>query len=559
MIKNKKTLIPIVSLFLWMIFITAGYVSYDVNDDASLNLISAGALGYGRQYLIYSNVLLGWVLQALFTIFPHINCYLWFYLVFNLIAIIAVCLAITDNMKLRTALFTTIGINLLMAGEFYVHLTYTKSAALYGTAGLILLLWQIKKEKRDKGYMALAYILVAIGTWARWKSFALCVPTVIGIELIDILWNVIGKKNRFSIKKYIPLFVAGAICIASILIDNVAYKMDAGWDEFRKTDNLLIEMRDNNRYVFSDAPEEFLAAGITENDFKMIKGYWMWNDPTYFNSERLMQIKEIGSKYEDPAIRFDMALIRDEIKEVLWILTGKSYGIIFVLILLLAAIHGNKKLFVKLGYVSLVTVGEIYYMFCLNRVLWRAEICAVLAAVITGGYLLAELIESKKEENAEFKLYPLIGFVVVCALFIAAKSLVVDNSRFTNGDSKYEEFQALTQADGFFVVQSIPDYGMLLGAKDIFDITPANYKNYYSNIVELGGTSQSPAGMFFARQNGITNPIKDLIDGENIYYVGAEEPRLALAEFMEEKYGSGLSWEVVTIGDVQCYSVSSGN
>ncbi|RKM57832.1 hypothetical protein D6855_12340 [Butyrivibrio sp. CB08] len=558
MLKNKRTLIMAVSLLLWMIFITAGYVSFEVNDDTFLNLLSAGAYGTGRQYFIFSNVILGGLLRGLFDVFPHINCYLWFYLVFNLIAVISVCLVITDHMKKRAALFTAVGINLLMAGDFYVHITFTKSATLYGTIGLVMLLWQVKKEKRDRGYMVLSFILIAVGMWARWTSFALCVPMVIGVELIEILFGAVTNKTKVSWKRYIPIFVAGIMCIASFFIDNLAYKTNAGWNEFKKTDNRLIEMRDYNRYVFTDSPEEFLAAGITENDFNMIKGYWMWNDPVYFSSERLQQIKDIGSKYEEPNVRFDIALVKGVVKEALWILTSKSFGIIFVIILLLGAIHGNKAMFMKLAYLSVVAVGEIYYMFCLNRVLWRVEVCAVLSAVLVGGYLISQVIVRKDEEKTEKHVYPYVIFATICIAFILVKSWVVDNSRYTNGDTRCEEFQNITQADGFFVVQDISKYGMLLGARDIFGITRANYEDFYSNVVELGGTSESPAGMYFARSHGITNPVKDLIDADGVYFVGDEEPRLALAEFMDEKYGSNLVWEQVSVDGVDAWKVSSG-
>ncbi|MBR1641510.1 MAG: hypothetical protein IJ683_04205 [Butyrivibrio sp.] len=517
---QKRKLIPVISLIIWMLAILTGYVSYDVNDDTALNMIGVGALGTGRQYLIYSNILLGYFLEFLSVCFPYINCYLWFYLVMDLLAVIAISLIITDSMNNRTAAVTTVGINLLFVGEFYVHITYTKSAALFGTAGLITLMWLIKKGKRDWGLMLLSFVLITFGMWARWKAFALCVPFVLGVELIDIASDVIGKKEKIHLKKYVPLFVAVAICVASFVVDSLAYRLDDGWNEFRKTDNLLIEMRDNNRYLFGDAPDEYIEAGITENDFNMIRGNWMWNDPNYFNSERLGKLKEIGIKHDPGILRFDVSLIKGTIKELIYILSSKSFGIVFVILLLLAVIRGNKAMFIKLVYVSFVFAGEMYYMFCLNRVLWRAEVGTVLAAVLTLAYLVALTMEdARKEQKQVRKAYYAFAAAIIIA-FIFTKTLLIDNSRYTNGDNKYEEFQELTKADAFFVVQDFSQYGMLLGAQNIFDISSGKYKNYYSNLVELGGVAQSPAGMYFAGQNGITNPVEALIDADSTFFVG---------------------------------------
>ena len=57
----------------WILF----GVRYEVNDDAILSNIAAGAYGRDTQYLVYINILIGWFLKPFFTLLPGLN---WLYL-----------------------------------------------------------------------------------------------------------------------------------------------------------------------------------------------------------------------------------------------------------------------------------------------------------------------------------------------------------------------------------------------------------------------------------------------------------------------------------------------
>ena len=148
--KKKNLYIVYISLAIWMIFVFFGSVSYDVNDDAGMNMAAAGAYGCYSQYLVYINVVLGYLFKLLYFIFPGINCYLWFYLIADLVATTMICVSVSDKLSLKHSVVLTVFINLALADEFYIHIHYSKSAVLYVVAACLYFAMLLRKDEEVK-------------------------------------------------------------------------------------------------------------------------------------------------------------------------------------------------------------------------------------------------------------------------------------------------------------------------------------------------------------------------------------------------------------------------
>ena len=84
------TALIISALFLFVFFFF-GNVYYDAGDDASLNLIAAGAYSpRASQYLVFENIVLGYIFKILYRIFPYINCYLIFFITMSCLSMFLV-------------------------------------------------------------------------------------------------------------------------------------------------------------------------------------------------------------------------------------------------------------------------------------------------------------------------------------------------------------------------------------------------------------------------------------------------------------------------------------
>ena len=564
-VKKKRLLIVAISIIIWTACVYFGYVSYDVNDDAGMNMVAAGAYGPISHNLVHMNVVHGYVLKVLYAIFPFINCYLWSFLVCDLIAVMAFSIVVTDRLRIYPAVVITAAINFILASDFYVHIQFTKSSALYASVGLVVLIWQMKKADREKSMLALSYFLIILGLSIRWESFLLALPVVLGALIVDELYELIIKKNRIDFKKYALTIIPIAVCIVISIINSVSNSADPDWAEFRRTEEVLSPMRDFNRYVYSDSPEEYQAAGFTETDFEMIKGYWMWGDTENFNSERLDALAEIGEKYSKSYVRFDASYIKLTIKEVLSALTGKHIAMAFAVILLLALLTADLNVILQMLYMIVVSMAEIYYFFCLERVLWRAELCIWLTILLMGGYLVSRYAGSErlsetvvKEMSKKKYILSYVVMAVCIFVLILVKSLVMDNSRFTNGDNRHDEFAELTELDGVhFVCYNKADYGILQGADNIFAID-RSYAGYYRNMSDLGGFAFAPFDQYYGIQKGIDNPVRALFERDDVYYLGDAEPLQCLGQFISEKYGVSVTWEPVTFGQTTAWKCVKG-
>ena len=87
-----------ISLLYFLSCILLGKLYYSTNDDTIMNMIAAGAYGESSQYLIYNNIIFGYILKVLYTIIPGINWYLWVYLFFNLLSVITISAVISDDL-----------------------------------------------------------------------------------------------------------------------------------------------------------------------------------------------------------------------------------------------------------------------------------------------------------------------------------------------------------------------------------------------------------------------------------------------------------------------------
>lgn len=74
--KNKNGLLAFLAA---MACLGAAYllfgIRYQLNDDAIISNIAAGAYGKDSQYLVYVNILVGWVLKGLYFVYGGVN---WF-------------------------------------------------------------------------------------------------------------------------------------------------------------------------------------------------------------------------------------------------------------------------------------------------------------------------------------------------------------------------------------------------------------------------------------------------------------------------------------------------
>ena len=574
MSKKRVAIIVLISFSIWLASIVWGYVDYETNDDMAMNLIAAGAYGDGSRFLVHCDYLIGLLINVLYSIMPGINCYLWMYLVLNLIAVTVICLILSNSMDCIHSAIVTLAINCLLMYDFYLKIQYTKNAMLYTVVGMMVLTSQlIEKDKIDLGDGILGSIFIMLGFGVRRNSFMLALPFGIGFIITYLLYQTICKKQLRHIKPSNCLIVMLPIllCITSAVTNWFLCKGKPDWSEYYKIDSILTESRDYNQYFFDDSPEEYLAVGITEVDFEMIKN-WDWNDPEIFGLEKLEALSLVGEKYRTNKVEISKENLLNNSNAICTTMIGRGIPAILGVLIILSLFSDNiTKLIV--GEMSVITAIEYFYLVCRGRAPWRAVICIWMPAILFSLYAICryykyvlpehhKLKHNEQETNEGRTRFGIIltvcqfALVIICVLswlyyqytFEKNKSLTVEDNY------GYGLAIAMNQTDAFFVVD-IGNAGTLLGARNIFDVN-RSYEGWYSNSTFLGSwLIPTPTAVKSYQNQGIENPIKDLIQ-ENVYCVADDYEIDLLHRFLCEHYQYKLTEEKVTINGIEAWKFS---
>src|SRR5579859_5619648 len=141
---------------------------FETNDDLSMQLIASGFYtGHPCEYLVFTNVLLGWPLRLLYEAWPTCNWYLVYLIGSQYAAMTAVAFVVFSRRRHWLFLFLYLGFFLLAEMRLLVSLQFTTTAFLVGASALLLLVSGLRplepiRPARIIWGFALAGLMVAI-------------------------------------------------------------------------------------------------------------------------------------------------------------------------------------------------------------------------------------------------------------------------------------------------------------------------------------------------------------------------------------------------------------
>ncbi|MCR5656333.1 MAG: hypothetical protein K6G06_02615 [Butyrivibrio sp.] len=539
----KLITICFISILIWLLCILFGHAMYETNDDAIINMIAAGAYGEPSQYLVYSGIIWGYLTKFAYMILPEINCYLWLYLTLNLISVIAISFVISEEMEFPGTIISTVLVNVLLAKDLFINIQYTKNSTVYAVAGFLLLLSAIYRRKNVSGRVIISAILILLSSQARKESFIFMLPFALVALVVAFLYSKKREPAAYASILILPVI----ICVISFAANYVAFNLNPEWKYYYKWDNIMKEKRDYGNYKFDWNQEDYLEAGFTEWDFKMMDE-WTWNDPENFTLEKLELMKEIGSDHRMDRLRIAPEVFRDTFD-----ILGESFRtsllpwamVVIVFVALIMAITTRDLL--SVAATLLMTGGalaENYYLACVRRYYWRVGFGVWISAafMIIGACILPKITKNTRFIKGKPEL--IASFIASLLLMFIWQGANLDYSYKafdTVYEYQHERIGNISAADGLFVLSIDDLYGGLCGARNIYDIN-GNYAGYYHNIFPVGGwIIPSPIGLYNSRKQGISNVFREFPDREDLYYVGGGEHMGYLLMYLNEKYGPGIN------------------
>ena len=318
----------------------------------------------------------------------------------------------------------------------------------------------------------------------------------------------------------------------------------------------MVEKCDHGNYNFNWDKEAYLEAGFTETDFQLLD-QWVWNDTEYFNLDKLRTMQKIGQGTRKDKLRLDPEVFKYTFQKLVETPKYGASSVVFVLLLLFSLLF-LKKRYKLLLVIQTAWIFVLYYVLtCSKRIMWRVESGVWLSAILTtvtfiictGAYKDNALYRLYEKRRKGFSIAAAIVAVLSCIVFVCGQYSFFITEK--NGqvvyepDLTYEKVKAITERDGFYIVDVDTTYGELCGAKNIFDMD-RKYLDYYANFCQIGGWIQpSPIGLYHANVNEIDNPMKALVDRDDVFYIGGGERAGYVYIFLNEKYGPGINMEMV--------------
>ncbi len=253
--------------------------AYGTNDDIQIIATASGYMG-GKPFpfLIFSNVLLGFLLNFLYGLNPVINWEMWLFIAIHFCSSWGlIYLVLGQPLKISSKIFGAM-IIILSSMYFVLNLTYTTVAVIASIAGFCLLLTAVQQPGMPgQSKFLFGVVLILVGSLVRYESpvmvFVILVPAVI------ICHRFFPMKNLI-----LACAISGALGLSGYIF-NLAYQHQfPDWYFFYTYTFTRGMLHDTPRLV--NASGSLGAIHWTANDLNMF-ARWFFPDPNVYSLQNL--------------------------------------------------------------------------------------------------------------------------------------------------------------------------------------------------------------------------------------------------------------------------------
>jgi hypothetical protein len=256
---------------------------YQVDDDITMIQLVSGYFGKPVPFMVFSNVILGFLLNLLYRLPTNLN---WEILIFFGINFLSVwCLVtIALSMPLKFA-YRFFGILVILASDslFLLNVTFTMIAAFAAISGFVSILAATYNGSRfSRRMLIFGGLLVLAGSLIRVESFLLV------LLMIFPSWLFICRF--FDLKKLSISLLAAIFAVALFYLFNTIYvKSSPQWDSFYTYDNVRSQLQDTPRIHLLNDKNIYSDVGWNFNDYKLFVN-WFFPDEQLFSLSNLQYL-----------------------------------------------------------------------------------------------------------------------------------------------------------------------------------------------------------------------------------------------------------------------------
>lgn len=256
---------------------------WETNDDVSLSMVAHGygAVAVGTPNLVFSNVLWGYLVRAIPTLYG-----IYGYSIATLLILLSITTFLFYSLRSLSAGFTqSLLILLLLSARPLLFPQFTINAGLLTLTALLC--WQLYLQHNRSWTLLVGCLLLFVGYLIRSNECLL----VLVVALPWLPWQALWRQRVMPIIAF-TLLALGLIC--ATVLDRHAYQ-GAEWQPFNAFNPVRLPFTDYNaRLELLRHPDLLARHGYTPNDLSLLSN-WFFADPTIANPEALRALlTELG-------------------------------------------------------------------------------------------------------------------------------------------------------------------------------------------------------------------------------------------------------------------------
>ncbi len=293
-LSNKKGVLAILSIpwlagllcaiSFFVLYLFVFRPGYQVDDDITMIQLVSGYLGGTPvPFMVFSNVILGFILNLLYRMPTNLN---WEILIFFGIHFLSVwCLVYVVSCLPLKSVHKFFGILVILLSDslFLLNITFTTTAAFAVISGFVsILAATYNQSPLPRRMLLFGGLLILAGSLIRIESFLLV--------LLVIVPSLIIIHSFFDHKNLIISLLTAIIVVASFYLFNMIYvKSFPQWKSFYAYNDVRSQLQDTPRVHLSNVKNAYYAVGWNFNDYKLFMS-WFFPDEQLFSISNLQYL-----------------------------------------------------------------------------------------------------------------------------------------------------------------------------------------------------------------------------------------------------------------------------
>ena len=566
--RTKYSLIKslLINAVILAVVIISTHMLYETNDD----YVIACRIVDGYPEVNFVNYYLCLILVRLQAVFTSVNAYVLFMICGSFASFTCILKLIMDRTSEKIIIIAAALIILVFSVDHYCTVQFTKTAVLMTIAALMLMMDSLACRKGAAAAAGLVISVILLYAGAALRIDGL--PAAVGFAGIYLIYWLITNRKKLVPEGYLTgkrillYIVLLGLVGGCYVFNNMSYRANtagealSAYKEYSQARSDVVDFGVYDNYKKN--AEAYDAIGISENDLYMID-HWYFDYDGAASLDNLRKIKEIDAASRSHDSTSVVQASVNCLKSILRSVRRLGYRGIHIIILCIIALWMVLALKPR-HWLYIIATGAfalcIYLaLFYLERPAYRATYMADIGAAVWLMYTLAAGYESGRAEGKNPRSKPL-WVMGICTVLITAVLLV---PLYVKCGESYKEVKGKPMTSGLAdYLEDNQDSFFVFATKEKKSnrsyLTPwkAPDTEAEKNVIGTGSWgSMSPYLLDKLAAYGMKNPVKDLIDNDNAYYVGNKNiPRLT--EYYNKWYGSDTSQiSLVQIAKVDGYAV----